>query len=80
MTGPEDGLCQKGIWSQLWKYLAFHAESLVLREVPVKDIQLHSRHAVQGPFDYGERLEVSSAVDHEPAPAESGSVLNSHYR
>ena len=54
------------------------AEALVIAQVPVEDVQLHRRHAVQRALDLAHRLEVAAHVDHQPAPAEARRVLNAH--
>jgi len=36
---------------QLGKFLALDTETLVLRQVPVENIQFHRRHAVKVVFD-----------------------------
>ena len=58
--------------------LAFRAEALVVAQVPVKDIQLHHRHAVQRALDLLHRLEVAAHIDHQAAPLEARRVLNTH--
>src|SRR5215470_12959068 len=61
---------------QLREAKALDAESLVLRKVPVKHIELHSCHAVEIALDYLDRHEVPARVDHQPAPRESRFIFN----
>jgi hypothetical protein len=42
----------------------------------VEDVEFHRGHSVQGVFEYFDRNEMASAVDHEAAPAEAWRVLN----
>src|SRR5438874_4573855 len=65
---------------QLGKSLAFDAEALIVREVPVKNIHLHGIHAIQVATDHVQRSEVSRGIDHQPAPRDRKSTrLNSSH-
>src|SRR5688572_13355293 len=56
--------------------LAFNTKALVLCQVPVKDVHLHSCEAIEITFEHFNRLEVTSDVDQQPAPRKAWLVLN----
>ena len=56
--------------------LALHAEALVLGEVPVQDVQLHRRHAVEVALQDLHGHEVPGGIDEQAAPREAGPVLD----
>ena len=69
----------KGVGAQLVKFrkfLALHAEALVLREVPMENVHLHGFHAVDISADDVKREEMAGRVDHQSAPREARPVLN----
>ncbi len=55
---------------------AFDAETLVFREMPVKDVELDGFHPVEISLDHIDRHEVAAGVDHEPAPLEARLIVN----
>ena len=65
---------------QLRERLDLEAPALVLREMPVQDVQLVEGHQVQDPQHLGLALEVAPLVQHEAAPREAGGVLNGQAR
>jgi hypothetical protein len=65
---------------QLGKALAFDAKSLVIGEVPVQDIHLHSGQAINVALDDFDRLPMTGHVHHQPAPREARLVLNTDGR
>src|SRR6266481_6761859 len=74
----------QGVGAQFVKlriFPALDAESLVLREVPVKNVHLHGFHAIEVPADDVERNEMAGGIDHQTAPWETRLVLNGdHWR
>ena len=58
------------------KHLALGAESLVLRKMPMKNIQLDRFHPIQIAFNYRDGHEVSAGIDHQPAPWKARLVIN----
>ncbi len=65
---------------QLGKFLAFNAEALVFREMPVKHVELHRGHAVQVALQNVERNKVAAHVDHQSAPGKARAVLDRNRR
>ena len=61
---------------QLGKFLALDAEALVFRKMPVKDVQLHCRHAVEVALENVERDKVAAHVDHQSAPGKARAVFD----
>ena len=61
---------------QLGKFLALDPEALVLREVPVKYVQLHRCHAIEITLQDVERNEVTAHIDHQSAPGKAWLVLD----
>src|SRR5262249_7769466 len=62
------------------KFLALHAEPLVLRQMPVKNIHLDRGHAIEIPLQYIQWHEVATYIDHQSAPGKSWVILNRHCR
>ncbi len=60
--------------------LAFHAEALIFRQVPMEDVQLDGFHAVQIALQYRDRHEVASGINHQAAPGKSRLILNTDNR
>ena len=60
--------------------LAFDWETLVIREMPVEDIELHRFHAVQVALDHVDRLEVAAGINHQAAPREARLVVDGDRR
>src|SRR5579872_3209582 len=52
------------------------AETLVFRQMPVKNVQFNSGHAIDGAPDNLDWNEVASAVDHKAAPAKARCIVN----
>src|SRR4051794_22240344 len=61
---------------QFGEALALHAEALVFRKVPVKNIHLHRGHSIEIAFDDGDRHEVSTGVDHQSSPWKSRLIVD----
>jgi len=61
---------------ELWIFPALHAKTLILREVPVKNVHLHGFHAVDVPANDIERNEMACGIDHQTAPRKTRLVLN----
>ncbi len=61
---------------KFWIFLALGAEALVLREVPVEDVQLHRFHTIDIPANDVEGNEMARGIDHQPSPWETRLVLN----
>ena len=61
---------------QLGKFFALDAEALVFRQMPVKNIELHRRHAIKVALDDVERHEVAASVDHQPAPRKARFIVD----
>ena len=53
---------------------AFHAEALVVRQMPVEHVELDHRHAIERALDDVHRLEVAGDVEQQAAPAEARRV------
>src|SRR6266849_3678955 len=69
----------KTIRSQLvqkWERSAFHAKALVVRQMPMENIQFHNRHGVESALDNLDRLPVPRDVNHEPAPCEARPIVD----
>ena len=60
------------------KLFAFGAKTLIVAEMPVKDIELGGRHAIERAFDRGYRLKVAAHIEHEAAPAETRHIADGH--
>ena len=56
------------------------APPLVVDQVPVEDVQLHSGHGIEGTLEDLEGNEVARAVDHQPAPGEARPVFDDDAR
>src|SRR5262249_21060113 len=65
---------------ELREFLAFDAEALIFRKVPVEDIHLHGFHAVKIPAEYIEGNEVAAGVDHQAAPRKAWAVVDFYDR
>ncbi len=65
-----------GKFGEFGEALAFSAEALVVAQVPVEDVELHQRHAVEVALDDVDGLKVAAYVDHEAAPAETRLVVD----
>ncbi len=65
---------------QLGKFLAFDAEALVFREMPVKHVQLHRRHAVQVALQNVERDKVAANINHQSPPGKARAVFDRKLR
>ena len=61
---------------QLGELLALDAESLVVGEMPVEDIQFDRRHAVEVAPQNLERNEVAANVKHQSPPGKARLVFN----
>src|SRR5215469_3852600 len=61
---------------QFGKLPAFDAEALVVREMPVKNIELHSGHRIEVALDDVTGNPASRDVYHEPAPEKSWLVMD----
>src|SRR5205814_10577128 len=58
------------------KLLAFDAETLVLSQMPVKDVQLDCRHRIEVPFEHFHRLVMTADIDQQAAPGKPRLILN----
>src|SRR5882724_12812483 len=61
---------------ELGEFLAFGAEALIFREVPVEDVHFHRFQAVDIALEDIDGDEVAGYVDHEAAPGETRLVLD----
>src|SRR5581483_3206479 len=61
---------------QLGKFLALYPESLVVRQVPVKNVQLDCRQAIEIALDHFHRHEMPRHIDHQPPPWKTRLVLD----
>src|SRR5882672_4609943 len=52
--------------------------ALVVRQVPVQDVQLGARHAVEEAFDFLGLLKMARRIEHDAAPVKSGTVRDPH--
>src|SRR5260370_24021219 len=72
----------QGVGAQFVKlriFPALDAESLVLREVPVKNVHLHGLHAIEIPADDVERNEMAAGTAHQTPPWEKRLAWNSDH-
>src|SRR5262249_11344234 len=58
------------------KQLAFDAKALIVRQMPVEDIQLDRRHRVEIAQDDLDRHPMTGDIHHQPAPGKSRAVVN----
>ncbi len=65
---------------QFGESLALDAKPLIIRKMPVKDIELHCRHRIQIAFDHLDRHPVPRNVEHQPAPRESRAIFDVNAR
>src|SRR5215831_9249243 len=65
---------------QLGKFLALDSKSLVLGQVPVKDIQLDRRHGVKIPLEHFHGLVVTRHINQETTPLKAWLILNLYGR
>src|SRR5215472_5614367 len=65
---------------QVRKFFALDAKSLVLSQVPVKDVELDRRHAVQIPLEYFHGLVVTGHINQKTAPLKARLILNLYRR
>ena len=56
---------------EFWKLLALDAKALVLRQVPVKNVELDRGHRIEIAFKNLNRLEVTGNVDKQTAPGKA---------
>ncbi len=63
---------------QLGKFLAFGAESLIVAEMPVKDIEFRGGHAIERSFHRAHRLKMAAHIEHEAAPAKTRHIVDGH--
>jgi hypothetical protein len=56
--------------------LTLYPKPLIIRKMPVKDIELHRRHRIQIAFDHFDRHPVPRNVEHQPTPLESGTIFD----
>ena len=63
---------------QLRQFLALGAKSLIVRDMPVKDVHLHRFHSVQIPLEHFHRRKVPARIDQQAAPAKSRLVFDVH--
>ena len=61
---------------QLRKTLALDAKTLVVGEVPMEDVQLHGRHAVQIALDHFDGHPVPRDIQMQAAPGKARMILN----
>ena len=61
---------------QLGKSLAFDAESLVIRKMPVEDIHLHRSHSVDVALEHVDGNEMAAHIDQQAAPREARLVID----
>src|SRR5260370_21349535 len=58
------------------KFSALDAETLILCQVPVKDVQLYCRHRIEITFEDFQRLVVAADIDEQASPLETRLILN----
>ena len=63
---------------QLRQFLGLGAKSLIVRDMPVKDVHLHRFHSVQVPLEHFHGRKVPARIDQQAAPAKSRLVLDAH--
>src|SRR5262252_4632395 len=65
---------------KLGKPLALHAEAVVVRQMPVQDVELDRFHAIKIAFDDLNRHEVAGDVHEQAAPWKTRTVFDHHPR
>src|SRR4029077_17860561 len=65
---------------ELGKLLTLNAKALVVRQMPVKYIELHRRHSVQIALEHIEGNEVAAYIDHQSSPWKTWFVLDGNCR
>ncbi len=58
------------------KFSALDAETLILCQVPVKDVQLYCRHRIEITFEDFQRFVVAADIDEQASPWEKRVILN----
>ena len=61
---------------ELREYLALYSEALVIRQMPVKNVELYGCHRVEIPLDHRDGHPMAGNIQHQPAPRKSGTVLD----
>ena len=64
---------------ELRKLFAFHAETLIVGQVPMEHVQFHCCHTIKVAFEYTERDEMAAYIDHQSTPGKAGFVLDRDY-
>src|SRR5579863_526485 len=63
---------------QLRQFFAFGAESLIVRKMPVEDVQFHRFHPIEVALQHIEWSKVPAGINHQAAPRETRLVLNGY--
>ena len=61
---------------ELWEFLAFEAEALIVGQMEVEDVHLDGFHAVEIALEYVGGNEVAADVNEQAAPGEARLVLD----
>src|SRR4029077_13434006 len=61
---------------ELGKFLTLNAKALVIRQMPVKYIELHRCHSVQIALEHIEGNKVAAYIDHQSPPRKTWFVLD----
>src|SRR6266478_3736716 len=58
--------------------LALDTETLVVVQVPVQNIHLHSCHSIEVALEHVQRNEVAADINEQTTPGKPGPILNRH--
>ena len=70
----------RALFLQQGIFFTLDSKSLIVREVPVKDVQLNGLHAVERAIHHIQRHEMAAHVQHQSPPGKPGLIVNGHCR